>query len=153
MGGDDFVGVFDFAVGGDGNWLRHFYQRVGRGDVPALGEVAWSGGVLRVAGGGRGLRPVGDGGDFLIGERGVVGEVAVVWIGEPRGHHFHFYFVGDLLGPGFGFGVRGQRHGGNFAGAVAGLAVVLEDGEDIFVEGGRGFFGRVGDRHTGHDEG
>lgn len=44
----------------------------------------------------------------------------------------------DRLGPGARLLVGQQRHGGDFAWPMALLAVLLEDGKNVFIEGDRG---------------
>jgi len=87
---------------------------------------------------GAAVDPRGESSDFYGGQRAFVGEMAVVRVGKPRWHDFlgdgHFHHGSP--GAGVFVGQHGKR--GCFAGAMAGLTVLLQDGSDVFGEGGRG---------------
>lgn len=93
---------------------------------------------MRIAGGSASVGPSGERGDFLRGERGIVQEVADGRIGEPRGHDAVRDVEFDLFGEAARLRVGDERHGRNFSGAMTDLAMLLEDGQDVFVERGRG---------------
>ena len=134
MRGNDFVGVFDVAGGGKRNGRGHGDDVVGLRNDPAGVPVARRRSVARVACGSARVDPRGESGDFLRGERRVVGEMAAAEIGEPRRHDAARDVVFDLRGEAASLRVGDERHGSDFAGAMTGLAVLLEDGEHIFVE-------------------
>jgi len=79
--------------------------------------------------------------DLLCGKRRIVGEVSELWVGKPRRHHSALNAVCDGGRPCLGLLVRHQRHGGDFTGPVATLAVVLEQRKNVSVESGDGFLG------------
>ena len=130
---DGDVEPLDQALGGD-LVGRHVDDDFGL-DLPAFGPLLGRRGVLRVAFGGAGVGPLGEGLDVGGREAGVVLEVAVAGVGEPGRHFLGDYGGLDGFGPGAGAFVGEERHRGGFAGAVAGLAVALEDRLDVFVEG------------------
>ena len=133
--GDEDVLILDGAGGWDFVRGGQFDDGIGFGNGPAIGELARRRQVFGIALGRSGVDPGGEGTDFLRLEGIVVGELAVVRIGEP-GRHFareHRFF--DGLGPGAGLlvGEQGKRRG--FAGTVTDLAAVLQDGRHVFREG------------------
>ena len=89
---------------------------------------------MRIVRRGFGVCPRCKSGNLLLGQRRIVGKVAAAEIGEPRRH----------LAGGDGVTERGcldlrllisdQGHGSNFACAVTALAVLLEDGQNVFVK-------------------
>ena len=78
-----------------------------------------------------------DGGDFVVGERSIVAEVldADVLVDEPRRHLARDDLLLDRPGPGPRLLVGQQRHRRDAARPMARLAVLLEDGRDVFREG------------------
>jgi hypothetical protein len=132
--GNDFVGVFDVAGGGkrDGCW--HGDDVVGLRNDPAGGPVTRWRSVARIACGSARVDPRGESRDFLCGERRIVGEMPAAGISEPRRHDAARDVVFDLRGEAACLRVGDERHGCNFAGTMTGLAVLLEDGKNIFVE-------------------
>jgi len=58
-------------------------------------------------------------------------------VGKPRRHGFVGYGRGDGAGEGLRLRVGDERHRSDLAGAMADLAVVLEDREDVAIKGGR----------------
>src|SRR4029453_3511864 len=117
--------------------------------------------VVGIAGGGAGRCPAHQRRDLVLVERALVEEDAVLRRrGVPRRHLTRFDLLGDGLGPGAGLVVARERSGGGWAaeagarGAVALLAVLLEDWEHLAVEGGRrrrGIGGGGGGGARAHD--
>ena len=106
--GDQDVLILDGAGGGNFVSGWQFDDGIGFGNGPAIGELARRRQVFGIALGRSGVDPGGEGIDFLGLQRIVVGEFAVVRIGEP-GRHFareHRFF--DGLGPGAGLLVGEQ---------------------------------------------
>ncbi len=137
VGGDDFVGVVNIAVSGEGDGFGHAHDCVGLRNHPTFRPLArrWRG--VRIAGGGLRIGPGNEGGNFLWRERGIVREMADGGIGKPRRHFAFGGGIGDGAGERAGLGVGHQLHRADFAGAVAALAMLLEDGQDVAIERGR----------------
>ena len=133
--GDQDVLIFDGAGGGDFVSGGQFDDGVGFGNGPAIGELARRRQVFGIALGRSGVDPGGEGIDFLRLQGIVVGELAVVRIGEPGRHFAREHGLFDGLGPGAGLlvGEQGKRRG--LTGTVADLAAVLQDGRDVLREG------------------
>ncbi len=126
--GHDLICVFDLACGGNRHRLRHPYDKVRLGNIPAAGPGWRRRSVVRAACGCACAGPGGDGGNLRVVKRIVVGEMAVSCVGEPGRHHLHFDRVRDRIGPRARLVIGDERHGADFAGAMAALAVVLKDG-------------------------
>ena len=71
-------------------------------------------------------------------------------VGKPGRHLFAHNCCTDGSGEGAGFFVGKQRHGGSFAAAMAALAVVLEDGENLLMEGDLGGRGCEAEKQGGN---
>jgi hypothetical protein len=91
---------------------------------------------------GSGLCPGDDGVDFFLGEGSFVFEESVLFgCGVPGGHFACFDGEGHCFCPGACFVVGAEGHGCDHSTeicavfAVADLAVFLDDGEDVLVEG------------------
>ena len=118
--------------------LRHLHDYIGR-DVPAGWEHAFRRGGRRVARRGAGVGParqrvelVGAQHPFLL-----VGVVLEPGFGKPRRHRLRLRRLLDPERPRPRLLVGEERHRRHLAGPVAGLAVRLEDGQDVLVEGRR----------------
>ncbi len=136
-GGNDHVLIVDRAAGGNVKWLRELEDDVGLGNSPAIEKFGGRRQVFRIAFDGAVVGPLDERRDIFLRERAIVGEVAVLRIGEPRRHNFLAYDALDARRHGFHLIVGDQRKRAAFAGAVAGLAIFLEDRRDVFGEGGR----------------
>src|SRR4029077_13014612 len=101
-----------------------------------FGEARGRRSVVGVAFRSVGFGPGDEGRDLLSGERRVVGEMTAARIGEPGWHDFGASPVRHLARLEARLLVGDERHGSDLAKAVAGLAVVLEDRENVAVEGG-----------------
>lgn len=145
VSGHDLVGVFHVAGGGNGDGGGHGDDVIGLRDDPTGGPKRRRRRVAGTACGSASISPSGESCDLLRGERWIVGKMAAAWIGKPRRHDAAGDVEFDLFGEAPGLRVRDKRHGRDFAGAVAGLAMLLEDGENVFIERGR----RSGRRHGG----
>ena len=116
--------------------LRHLDDDVGL-DVPAVLEHDRRRSVLGIARRRPGVHPRRDRLDVPLAETTFVGEVAVRGICEPRRHLLLHDGGLDRLRPRPRRLVGEQRHRRHLARPVTALAVGLEHGEDVFVEGGR----------------
>ena len=70
----------------------------------------------------------------LLRERPIVGELTVRGIGEPRRHLPAFDLALDGTRPRPRVAEGQERHRRHLSGSMAGLAILLEDGEDVFAE-------------------
>ena len=93
-----------------------------------------------------GIDPVGDGRDLLHCERRVVREVATTGVGKPGRHAPGADFIANLLCGGLRLFVSQERTWGNLAWTMGLLAVLLEYGKDVALEGGRRLRGETGAR-------
>jgi hypothetical protein len=59
-------------------------------------------------------------------------------IGEPWRHFALGDGIGDGASEGAGLGVRHELHRADFSGAMATLAMLLQDGQNVAIEGGSG---------------
>src|SRR5579863_80922 len=136
-GVNNFVGVFDRASSRDIYGGGHFQNYVGLRNIPTARPVQRRRCIARIAcrstGGGPGTNRA----DILSGERGVVGEMAETRVGKPGRHFARGDFVGDAGGLATRMVEGLKGHGANTSGAVASLAMLLEDGQDISIESGR----------------
>jgi hypothetical protein len=73
--------------------------------------------------------------------------VADAGIGKPRWHFASGGAARDLREPFVRVPISDERHRSDFTGAVAGLATILEDRQNVFVERGRRVK-RAGDREA-----
>ncbi len=114
--------------------LRHGQHQVGLAPLPALGESPRRRCVARVA-----LRPAGVGPGGQRGEVPVRQTPVVVELHSrdrlPRRHPAALRELLDVLRPAQRLPVSQEREGGRLAGTVALLAVSLEDGQHVAVEG------------------
>src|SRR5439155_20096391 len=79
--------------------------------------------------------PAGDQADLVLGEPAEVGELAVARNRLPRRHVAGLDRLANVVAPRVRVLVVGERERRELAGAVAGLAVALEDPDDLLVEG------------------
>ena len=113
--------------------FRHFDHHVGL-DLPTLRESQRRGLVLGVAFGRAVVGPRGDHFDLFGAQAPVIGEVAILRIGEPGRHFLRDHGRLERLGPGTRFRVSQQRHRRDFTRAMAFLAVLLQDRQDVLIE-------------------
>ena len=156
FGRHNFVGVINVALRGQRDGFRHGYDLIGLRNIPAGGPGARRGRIMRVAFGSIGVGPGDEGGNFLGGERRIIRKVAELGIGEPGRHDARGDFVRNdwCVEPGL---VKGdERHGRDFAGTMAGLAMLLQDGQNIAIKSrrrrGGGFLLGASDRKTAQGE-
>ena len=135
VGLDDDVLVVDGAAGRHVERLRHLHDDVGL-DVPAVVEGERRRRRGRVASRRAGIGPRRERVDLAIDEPALVGQVRVAGIGEPGRHLLRDHGGLDRARPRSGLLVGDERHRGDFAGAMAGLTVRLQDGQDVLVERG-----------------
>src|SRR5579871_2476494 len=64
--------------------------------------------------------------------------MARIWIGEPGRHLALDHGIADRLGPGPRLVVGEELHQRDLASAMTGLAMLLEDGQDVLGESRRG---------------
>ena len=136
VGWDDFVGVVDVAGGGEFYGAGHGDDFVGGWDLPAGGPLFWWWGVGGISCGGVCGAQAARVAISFSGEGRIVGEMADGLVGEPGRHFAIASCGGDGLCVGASMFVGEEWHGGDFVGAVAGLAAELKDGQDVTVEGG-----------------
>ena len=131
---DGEVLILDFTFGGDFEGFWNFEDGIGgaAGEIPADGPVARRRSIVRIAFGSAGIGPIGDGFDFGFGQPAIVQEP--IAFGEPRRHNPAGDGVADGFRPGADVFVSGEGHGRDFAGAVAFLASILEDREDVAIK-------------------
>ena len=79
--------------------------------------------------------------NLLRRKRRIVGKVPESRVGKPRRHHSALHRFRDSRRPWPRLLVRHQWHGGNFARAMTALTVVLEQGQNVFIESGSWFVG------------
>ncbi len=128
------------AVGGNVEGLGRGEDEVGRPELP-LGVVLGRG--RRFGGdafGHAGVDPALDAGEILIGEAAGIGEFAVAGLGQPGRHKAGLRDGEDLGGPAARVVVGKQAERARAAGMMAGDAVFVEDGRDLFRPGGSGSF-------------
>ena len=94
---------------------------------------------MRIARRGARVYPCQHGGNLLRRERRIVGEVPEARVGKPRRHHSALNRFRDSRRPWPRLLVGHQRHGCDFTRTMATLAVVLEEGQDVFIESGSWF--------------
>ena len=136
-GGHDFVGVFDVAARGNCNRLRHLHHDVRLRNVPAFRPVRRRGRIACVASGRAAFRPAYKSRDFLRRERRIVREMSATRIGEPRRHFPVAHCGGNCLRFGTRVVKRDERERRDFAGAMAALAMLLQDRQHVAVESWR----------------
>ena len=136
-GGDDLIGVVHVTVRGQRHRFGHAHDDVGLRNRPALRPLARGWRCVRIAGGRSGICPVNERLNFLQRERWIVGEMADGGIGKPRRHFAFGGGIGDGAREGARLSVGHQWHGADFAGAVAALAVLLKDRENVAIKRGR----------------
>lgn len=135
---DGEVLIFDGAFRRYRKSLRHCESLVRPGgQIPAFGPASWRRSVVRIARAGSGLGPLGEGLAFSEGKRTVVLELPTAGIGEPRRHFSVEHSGPNRFRPWSHLLIRKERHGCDFSRPVALLAVVLQDGQHIAIEGGR----------------
>jgi hypothetical protein len=125
------------ALRGDGVWLGHLEDDIGQADRPALGELPGWGQVSRVAERHPLVDPGQQRGTLPGGQAPVVGEVAVARVGVPGRHPAILDRLTDRPGPPPRLGEGQERERGDLAGAVARLALLLQDRRDVGGEGDR----------------
>ena len=94
---------------------------------------------MRIAGWSARLYPCQHGRDLLRRKRRIVGKVSEARVRKPRRHHSALHRFRDSRRPGPRLLVCHQRHGSNFTPAMTALTVVLEQGQDVFIESGSWF--------------
>ena len=90
---------------------------------------------MRSPAGAPGFRPVGNHLDFGVGESSFVLEVAVAGCGFPGWHETCLCVFSDFGCPDLCVVVVGECEGRDFAFPMTGLAILLEDGRDVFTVG------------------
>jgi hypothetical protein len=91
--------------------------------------------VLGIAFERAGIRPLGNRFDVACRERPIVGELAVRRIGKPWRHLAAFDFGLHRPRPRSRLAERHERHRCHLSGPMTRLTVLLEDGQNVFVEG------------------
>ena len=133
---DDEARVFHGAGGGDAVGLGHPNHHIRLAHIPTFDELAGGRRLLQIAGGRFGFRPRHQRVLLFFGERRIVAELTVRAVGAPGRH----LLTQDGLTNGGGVGPRfligKERHRRSFARAMAALALVLQHGQDILIEGG-----------------
>ena len=113
--------------------LRHGHHQIRRANLAAVGEFghAWVvGGIaLRLAQG----HPIAQDGFFSVGQHALSHKMRVGVVRGPRRHVVRGGHVFDELTVGKHLGIGGQRHGADFAHAVAFRAMLEDNGGDIGV--------------------
>ena len=119
--------------------LRAVDHEVRLDPPPAVGPGDGLRTVLWIARRRPAIGPRGQCGDVLRGERPIVQEMAVAGVGKPRRHLLGLHRRLDRARPGACGLVGLERHGRDLAGAMARLAVLLQDRRDVLVvrHGGR----------------
>ena len=84
--------------------------------------------------------PLDEGIDFILLQRTIIREVAIILVREPRRHFPHRYRGLDRLCPGTRILVGDERHRRDLTGPVTALTIFLENRKHIFGESDRGLF-------------
>ncbi len=134
-GGHDHISVFHRALRRNFHFHRHLHHQVRRGNVPAFPPLNRRGLILGIPFRRAGVRPRGQSVDVGLAQAAVVGEVAVSRIGEPGRHLAAQHRGPDRLRPGPRALISQQRHRADLARTMAGLAVLLQDRQDILIKG------------------
>ncbi len=100
--------------------------------------------ILGRTGGRASIDPRRDHGNLLRRERWVIRELPVTWIGKPGRHLLRLHCLLDCRGPRLGLLVGHEGHRRYLAFAVTELTMVLQDGQDVFVEGRKPRIARSG---------
>ena len=118
-----------------GEWLGHFHDEIGRAQLPTGSEFGQCRQLCRVALGHAGLHPPGKGVDLLLRKAAVAVERHAALGRMPRWHHAVLRDAHDQP-PAFAHVVEvQQRKGPGLAGAMAGSAVVENNGSHVLREG------------------
>jgi hypothetical protein len=118
------------------NWISGQIERDIRLDLPtACRPLGWRRRKRGITFGRTAIDPCGNRGDLGLPERSIVVEMAVLRIGEPRWHRFRDDSLLDCLRPRPSLFVREHRERTDLTGPMAALAILLEHGQHIFVEG------------------
>ena len=119
--------------------LRHRDDVIGFADVPLIvaAELARRRHIRRITHRRARIHPLGNGGDLLVGQRGIVLELrdADVLVDVPRRHLTIGHPLPNRSRPGPHVLVRQQRHRRDRTGTMAGLTRALQDGRHILREG------------------
>lgn len=148
--------LFPFLNAGGGNRIGREINRHVRLDIPAaFGPLHGWRRIRRFARRRAGIDPGHNRVNLRLLQRAVIIKMSVFGIGEP-GRHFLCGDVGlDGCGPGTGALIVEEGKRANLSRPVATLAMLLNDGQHILVEGGRRVAGRpvagrrLGDRCFG----
>ena len=132
--GHDFVGVFDVAVRRNRHRLRHPEHIIRLRDDPSWRPTARWRRVLGVSLGRAHIGPRDKRCNLLRRQRRIIGKMSAARIGEPRRHDPPRHFRFDLARISSRFVVIHQRHGCDFVCPVTRLAVLLQDGSNVFIE-------------------
>src|ERR1039458_7616810 len=125
-------------VGGEWKGLLDMQNQIGRSQRPFGVELRRPWGVRCRAWRSPLFDPFLDGLDLRVGKPADFQEVAVAGLRQPGRHVAPLGNIGDLRGMLLYVVVRKQRKRSGFAGAVAGRAILVDDGCDVLVEGDLG---------------
>ena len=122
--------VVDFGHRKDNVWFA---------DLPAFGIFRIRRQVFRIAFRRARIDPRDDSVDLFLRQAAVVREIAMFRVRKPGRHLASDNFFADRFGPGAHLFETHKRHGRDFAGAMTGLTVLLNDRRNVFVvrDGGR----------------
>ena len=116
-----------WGLGRDRHRLGHREDRVGPADAPVLDELAGRRQVQRVSFATALIDPGQEQGAVGVGQAACVAESAMSGIGVPRRHAALRHRLADGGRPGTGILISKQWEGSRLAGAVAFLAVLLQE--------------------------
>src|SRR5262249_55824189 len=124
------------SAGGRHREVRRLENDIRLADAPAVGDVDGRRSILRIALADAALGPGDQRVDFALGEGALIGEPAMLGrVGEPGRHYSQQHRFANGPGPGQDVLVRQERHWRHLAGPVAGLAALLQNRQDVLMEG------------------
>ena len=143
--GNDDVGVVDYASGRHLIFDRHLDHIVRLPDVPAFQPLHGLRLILGVAFRRTRVHPGHQRLDVGVAQAAIVRKMAISRVCKPGRHLLDQHRLLDRFRPGTRLLISQQRHRTNFAGAVAFLAILLQDRRYVPVKGNR-FGGRQANR-------
>src|SRR5580698_8057891 len=133
--GHNLVRVFHFAPRRNLHRLRHLHHLIRRQNIPSFTPHPWRRRIARIPSRRSSVRPRRNRRHLFLSQRRIVRKMSESWIGEPGWHHLHLDRRRHFPRPWPCLLVSHQRKRRSFSTAVATLAFILQNRDDIFIEG------------------